>query len=35
MLRSVKTLLGGSKNQVLNLDGSQKLGVLYDKPKAE
>ena len=35
MFGGMETLPGGSKNQVRNLDGPQKLRILHDKPEVE
>jgi len=35
MSGSMETLPGRSKDQVQNLDGPQKLGILHDEPEVE
>jgi len=35
MFGSIEAFLGRSENQVQNLDRSQELGILHDKPEVE
>ena len=35
MFGGMETLPGRSKDQVQNLDGPQKLGILHDEPEVE